>query len=102
MLAGKRTVELRIDGGIRGRYDPHGIKQIVLNLFDNAVKHTDPESGRIGVTLRALDGGAELSVSDDGVGIGREHLPLVFDRFYRSDPSRARAYGGAGLGLPIT
>lgn len=73
-----------------------------MNLFHNAVQHTDPEKGDIELTLELTAGGVELAVKDNGSGIAQEHLPHVFDRFYRSDSSRTRKYGGAGLGLSIT
>ncbi|AHV95468.1 sensor histidine kinase [Paenibacillus sabinae] len=102
MLAGVREVEFSLSRGIRGLYDPDKIKQVVLNLFQNAVQHTDPQSGKISISLRPAGSRAELTVRDNGAGIPAEHLSHVFDRFYRSDPSRARKYGGSGLGLSIT
>ncbi|AIQ62275.1 membrane protein [Paenibacillus stellifer] len=102
MLAGERTVEFDLSIGIRGVYDPDKIKQVVLNLFQNAVQHTDPQSGRITLSMHGVGAKAELTVKDNGNGIPAEHLPHVFDRFYRSDPSRARRYGGSGLGLSIS
>jgi len=71
------------------------------NLVTNAVRYT-PAGGTIDVVWRALeDGGGELSVSDTGVGIAREHLPRLTERFYRVDGSRSRETGGTGLGLSI-
>lgn len=74
--------------------------QMLLNLLDNAVKYTDP-GGEVRVEWTVGEGAAELSVRDTGAGIAPEHLPHVFDRFYRADPARSRAAGGAGLGLSI-
>lgn len=74
--------------------------QMLLNLLDNAVKYT-PAGGAITAGWRAVDGSVEIFVSDTGAGIAPEHLPHVFDRFYRADPSRSRTAGGAGLGLSI-
>ena len=74
------------------------ILQVASILLDNAVKYT-PEGGSVVVELREEDGLAALEVSDTGVGIPEDRLPLVFERFYRADPSRAD--GGAGLGLSI-
>lgn len=102
VLAGNRTVTFDISYGIRGMYDSDKIKQVVLNLFHNAVQHTDAEHGTIHVSLHARNTQAELTVRDNGIGISTEHLPHVFDRFYRSDSSRTRKYGGSGLGLSIT
>ena len=78
------------------------LAQVLANLIDNSLTHT-PAGGRIRLAARAPghDGVVELSVSDDGRGIAPEHLPHVFERFYRADPSRARATGGTGLGLAI-
>jgi signal transduction histidine kinase len=80
--------------------DPARFRQVVLNLLSNAWTHT-PEDGRILVQAREAGGEIEVSVRDTGPGIGPEHLPHIFERFYRGDPSRARRTGGAGLGLAI-
>ena len=73
----------------------------IHNLVSNAVRYT-PEGGRITLAWqRAPDGGGELSVSDSGVGIAREHIPRLTERFYRVDGSRSRDTGGTGLGLSI-
>ncbi|KJR44369.1 Membrane-associated sensory histidine kinase with HAMP domain [Desulfosporosinus sp. I2] len=102
MLAETRKVSLRLTADLRCRFDEDKMKQIILNLFHNAVQHTDPEKGEIQLTLDQVADGVELTVSDNGSGIPKEHLPKLFDRFYRSDSSRTRKYGGAGLGLSIT
>jgi two-component system OmpR family sensor kinase len=75
---------------------------VILNLFNNAVQYTDTKSGTIIVSLTAADNQAELSIQDNGPGISKESLPHIFDRFFRADASRARQYGGAGLGFAIT
>jgi signal transduction histidine kinase len=74
------------------------IRQALSILLDNAIKYT-PEGGEARVEAREREDLAELEVSDTGVGIPEEHLPLVFERFYRADEARTR--GGAGLGLAI-
>lgn len=102
VLAANRKVNFDISYGIRGMYDPDKIKQVILNLFHNAVQHTDADQGTIHIALHARDTGATLTVRDNGSGISADHLPHVFDRFYRSDSSRTRKYGGSGLGLSIT
>ncbi|HEX7077378.1 MAG TPA: ATP-binding protein [Candidatus Eisenbacteria bacterium] len=87
--------------------DPARMGQVLRNLLENALTHT-PEGGA--VTIEAAGGTADgttggeavtIVVSDTGSGIAPEHLPRVFERFYRADPSRARETGGAGLGLAI-
>jgi signal transduction histidine kinase len=80
--------------------DPHRVRQVLRNLLDNALDYTPP-GGQ--VTLAAQQDGAwvNIQVRDTGPGIAPEHLPYVFERFYRADPSRTRATGGAGLGLAI-
>lgn len=82
--------------------DAGRVAQALRNLLSNAMSYT-PEGGTITVTASAGNSAAEvqLSVRDTGIGIAPEHLSHVFDRFYRVDPSRARATGGAGLGLAI-
>ena len=80
--------------------DATRIAQVVANLLENAITHT-PRGGQVTVAARAAAAAIEISVADTGRGIPPEDLPRVFDRFYRADPSRARATGGAGLGLTI-
>jgi len=80
--------------------DPEALREIFTNLFDNALRHT-PRGGRLRVTADRVDGGIAVAVSDTGSGIPGEHLPRIFERFYRVDPGRSRAQGGTGLGLAI-
>jgi signal transduction histidine kinase len=80
--------------------DPDRIEQVVENLVTNAVRHT-PEGGRIELRAGMANGCAVLSVADSGNGIAPEHLPHVFDRFYKVDPARAAGGAGSGLGLSI-
>jgi signal transduction histidine kinase len=76
------------------------MKQVVVNLLDNAIKYT-PQGGAVDLKVRARDGKAILEVTDNGIGIPKESLPRVFERFYRVDEARSRELGGAGLGLSI-
>ncbi|MDO8691622.1 MAG: ATP-binding protein [Dehalococcoidia bacterium] len=80
--------------------DPDRIQQVLLILLDNALKHTPPE-GRVSVSVSRQGQSVIIRVSDTGEGIPAEHLPRVFDRFYRQDQARTRSQGGAGLGLSI-
>ncbi len=82
------------------RADPVRLAQILGNLLSNAVTHT-PRGGRVEIGAMRRGTEVEISVSDTGKGIAPEHLPHVFERFYRADPSRARRSGGTGLGLAI-
>ncbi|MCQ4087889.1 cell wall metabolism sensor histidine kinase WalK [Saccharibacillus sp. JS10] len=75
------------------------IVQVTMILLDNAIKYAD--TGNIDVSLGRYHGEIRLDVTNSGEGIAAEHLPRVFDRFYRTDPSRARSQGGHGLGLAI-
>ncbi len=102
ILAGSRQLSLNIQPRVNCLYNSDQIKQVILNLFQNAVQHTDPVDGHIRVFLGEKDKGALLSLQDNGPGIGSKHIANIFDRFYRSDSSRTRKYGGAGLGLAIT
>jgi signal transduction histidine kinase len=100
--ASESGVDLRVDvaPGLTAYLDPEAARQILTNLFDNALRHT-PRGGSVTLSARTDEGGVLLRVSDTGSGIGHEHLPRIFERFYRADPSRARAAGGTGLGLAI-
>ncbi|MBM7791409.1 sensor histidine kinase, partial [Tenggerimyces flavus] len=80
--------------------DPHRIRQALSNLVANALRFT-PSGGSVVVAVELEGRQVVWSVSDTGPGIGEEHLPHLFDRFYRADPSRSRATGGSGLGLAI-
>lgn len=102
ILAGSRELCLDLTLDLKSRFNTDQIKQVVLNLFQNAVGHTDPETGKIRISVNPAENGIELAVADNGPGIAEEHLPHVFDRFYRSDSARTRKYGGAGLGLAIS
>ena len=93
-------LEIEVPESLSARGDPERTAQILAALLDNAVRYT-PVGGTITVSGRNLDGGAEASVRDTGVGVPPEQLPRIFDRFYRAEEARTRSGGGTGLGLSI-
>jgi two-component system, OmpR family, phosphate regulon sensor histidine kinase PhoR len=88
------------DLSIVGRIDPSLIEQALVNLLDNAIKYSNRES-RVEVSATANDADIRIEVRDHGIGISREHIPRLFERFYRVDKARSRKLGGTGLGLSI-
>jgi signal transduction histidine kinase len=82
------------------RADPDRAVQVLTNLLSNALRYTPPP-GTVRLSVRRLPAAVEFAVEDTGVGIAAEHLPRVFDRFYRVEKSRSRALGGSGVGLTI-
>jgi signal transduction histidine kinase len=80
--------------------DPDAVRQVLTNLIDNSLRYVGA-AGVVTFVSRGHEGGVELSVRDNGVGITSDHLPRIFERFYRADPSRSREVGGTGLGLSI-
>jgi signal transduction histidine kinase len=101
-LAEAASVQLAVEApaGVAVFADHTRVIQVVTNLVDNAVKYTGP-GGLVGLRIWEERGAAGLAVSDTGPGIAPEHLPKVFDRFYRLDAARTRSHGGSGLGLAI-
>jgi len=80
--------------------DESRLMQLLFNLIDNAIKYTPP-GGEVTVSVESRDGGGAVAVADTGIGIPPEHLPHLFERFYRVDKARTRWEGGTGLGLAI-
>ena len=80
--------------------DADRLRRILENIVENGIKYTQA-GGTVEVTAQAAGGAAVVVVQDDGPGIGAEHLPRIFERFYRVDKARSRAIGGTGLGLAI-
>jgi two-component system phosphate regulon sensor histidine kinase PhoR len=102
-VADRRRITLRVeprDGLPRAWGDRERLAQAVGNLVDNAVKYT-PDGGTVTVAGEDRGDVVAVSVADTGIGIAQEHLPRIFERFYRVDRSRSRALGGTGLGLSI-
>ena len=104
LLAEKHKVTLKVESGQEGTIDVYGDKErlavAIGNLIENAIKYNRP-GGEVVVSSRKQDGRVRISVSDSGVGIAAEHLPRIFERFYRVDKNRSRDVGGTGLGLAI-
>ena len=100
--AAAKEIILTIDGPeeLHAHINPPLLEQGIMNLIDNAVKYSDP-GAHVFITLRTDDQGIHIDVRDQGVGIAAEHLPRLFERFYRVDKARSRGVGGTGLGLAI-
>ena len=101
--AAVRGVQFDVDvapGAATVMMDADALRQVLTNLLDNSLRYT-PRGGRIVCRSRLEDSGVAISVADNGSGIAHEHLPRIFERFYRADPSRSREEGGTGLGLAI-
>ena len=99
-LVGGRKIILERQEDLTVQGDPQRLRQLLANLVDNAIKYT-LEDGTITLSLFRDDSWARLEVADSGIGITPEHLPHIFDRFYRVDKARSRGSGGTGLGLAI-
>jgi two-component system phosphate regulon sensor histidine kinase PhoR len=94
-------VEVDVAAGAVASGDPGGLEQVIENLVDNAIKYGRDENGEVRIRGRTQAGRVVLEVEDDGPGIAAEHLPRLFERFYRVDAGRSRERGGTGLGLAI-
>jgi two-component system, OmpR family, heavy metal sensor histidine kinase CusS len=93
-LEGDRLAPCRVKG------DEDQLRRLLFNLLDNAIKFTPPK-GTVAIDAACVDAKVRIAVSDSGIGIPPEHLPHVFERFYRVDAARGHEVGGAGLGLAI-
>mgnify|MGYP000845666639 CR=1 FL=1 len=80
--------------------NPPLLEQALVNLLDNAIKYS-PEHTTVAVSVAQKAGETVIAVTDEGVGVSRDHLPRLFERFYRVDKARSRDLGGTGLGLSI-
>ncbi len=104
IAASQRKILLKLDGDISTQIDVYGDKerlhQVMVNLIDNAIKYSEPND-MITVRFSEKKDRVEVSVEDTGIGIAPQHLPRIFERFYRVDRDRSREMGGTGLGLAI-
>jgi two-component system, OmpR family, phosphate regulon sensor histidine kinase PhoR len=100
LSGGRHRVSLRIDVELGVQGNEEELRSAFSNLISNAVRYT-PEGGEVRLTWERHDGGVRFVVSDTGIGIAREHIPRLTERFYRVDRSRSRQSGGTGLGLAI-
>ena len=94
------TVRLEVEGPAWAPLTERMARMVVRNLMENAIKYAGPGAATTTSVRREADG-VVLTVADDGAGIPERHLPHVFERFYRADPSRSKRLGGTGLGLSI-
>lgn len=102
LLAEDKNISLSCDltDRVMVEGDQARLKQVVVNLLDNAINYT-ASGGRVRLVVRAAGDRAVLEVEDNGVGISKDALPHIFERFYRVDKARSRQMGGTGLGLSI-
>jgi signal transduction histidine kinase len=101
-LAAAKNLQLSLeaDAGLRIQADRERFRQLAVILVDNAIQYT-PDHGQIRIAAGRQDARLVLSVSDTGIGIPKEKLEDIFERFYRADASRSHTKGNAGLGLSI-
>lgn len=100
--AEERNIELssECEAGMTVEMAVQQMEQALLNLVDNAIKYTNND-GKVAISARQAGEKVEISVKDSGCGIAKEHIPRLFERFYRVDKARSRKLGGTGLGLAI-
>lgn len=105
ILAKDRKLELDLEDGIIAYINGNQIKQVIFNLTQNAVLHTDKNNGviKISTAIEKLDDEnyAVLKIADNGIGISKENITKIYDRFFRVESHRSREHGGYGLGLSI-
>jgi two-component system sensor histidine kinase BaeS len=100
-LAAQRQVNLRLIGPTVWVWaDPDRLAQVLDNLLDNAIRYS-PHGADVTITITPAQGQVACAIADSGPGIPAQHLPFIFERFYRADPSRSRSRGNSGLGLAI-
>jgi len=100
LVTHNHNIDFNINDSLMIEADRRLIKQMLRALIDNSIKYTPP-NGKIEINSRSLNDHVVITISDTGVGIPKEELPHIFDRFYRVDKARSREFGGTGLGLSI-
>ncbi len=104
LQAAKKNIKLELarkyDRPVMVRADKYRIRQVLVNLIANSIKY-GKENGKTVVSINYLNSDVVVEISDNGVGIAVQHLPRIFERFYRIDKGRSREQGGTGLGLAI-
>ena len=100
VLASERAIQITCEGHSRVQADPGLFRRAVSNVLSNAIQYA-PDHSRIGIHLFEENELSQITIKDEGLGIAQEHIPKLFDRFYRVDSSRSSKLGGTGLGLPI-
>jgi two-component system phosphate regulon sensor histidine kinase PhoR len=100
--AQKRDIRIAVEGqrNVQAMLEASLFEQALINLVDNAIKYSDPGT-TVRIDKKTTESAVEISVRDQGQGIAREHIPRLFERFYRVDKARSRNVGGTGLGLSI-
>jgi signal transduction histidine kinase len=81
--------------------DPQRLEQVIGNVIDNALRYVNTQNGNVGITIEKAANGYKVSIADNGSGLPDDEVNRIFDRFWRSEKSRNRAAGGAGLGMAI-
>lgn len=103
VLADEKNISIKYDnpfGNLEIHADENKIEKLLINLIKNAIRYNNPD-GWIHITVEKEENRIILKVKDGGIGIAQEHLPYIFERFYRADKARSRNEGGSGLGLAI-
>ena len=100
-LAKKRNIKLDLDvQSCLVEANPSRLTELFMNLIENSIKY-NKDNGNVKIKVSSMNGFAIITVSDTGIGIPQDDKDRVFERFYRVDKSRSKAYGGTGLGLSI-
>ena len=95
------SIENKTDGQVIALADKERIRQVLINLIENAIKYADKEDNRVAVKFFDMDENYLIEIKDNGSGIAEENLSRIFERFFRADEGRSRDKGGTGLGLAI-